>query len=157
MILRDFVRKFSLTSFLKFQLFVVIFQIQNSQGPSCLHLKRRQTSYQWNFVNGKLADSASWFGKNEAKHRFLYRKSFKVSLQGFVLPLCQISDCKYLVLLSGGAADDSGLVELGDLVLAVNGRSLVDVDYQTALLALRGTMTFRLYGKCWPDFALCLF
>ncbi|XP_038619697.1 LOW QUALITY PROTEIN: nitric oxide synthase, brain [Tachyglossus aculeatus] len=41
-------------------------------------------------------------------------------------------------LVRGGAAEQSGLVRAGDIILAVNGRSLVDTSYERALEILRG-------------------
>ncbi|XP_030075624.1 nitric oxide synthase 1 [Microcaecilia unicolor] len=40
-------------------------------------------------------------------------------------------------LIRGGAAEQSGLVQVGDIILAVNDRSLVDVGYESALEILR--------------------
>lgn len=40
-------------------------------------------------------------------------------------------------LIRGGAAEQSGLVQAGDIILAVNGRPLVDMSYETALEILR--------------------
>uniref|UniRef100_A0A8B9ZAN5 PDZ domain-containing protein n=1 Tax=Buteo japonicus TaxID=224669 RepID=A0A8B9ZAN5_9AVES len=40
-------------------------------------------------------------------------------------------------LIRGGAAEQSGLIQAGDIILAVNGRPLVDVSYETALEILR--------------------
>ncbi|XP_047417906.1 nitric oxide synthase, brain isoform X2 [Sciurus carolinensis] len=41
-------------------------------------------------------------------------------------------------LIRGGAAEQSGLVQAGDIILAVNGRPLVDLSYDSALEVLRG-------------------
>uniref|UniRef100_A0A8C5IUV0 Nitric oxide synthase n=1 Tax=Junco hyemalis TaxID=40217 RepID=A0A8C5IUV0_JUNHY len=40
-------------------------------------------------------------------------------------------------LIRGGAAEQSGLIQAGDIILAVNGRPLVDMSYETALEILR--------------------
>ncbi|XP_075754273.1 nitric oxide synthase 1 isoform X1 [Pelodiscus sinensis] len=40
-------------------------------------------------------------------------------------------------LIRGGAAEQSGLIQAGDIILAVNGRPLVDVSYESALEILR--------------------
>ncbi|KAJ6616104.1 hypothetical protein lerEdw1_015100 [Lerista edwardsae] len=40
-------------------------------------------------------------------------------------------------LIRGGAAEQSGLIQTGDIILAVNGRPLVDMNYDAALEALR--------------------
>ncbi|XP_074868402.1 nitric oxide synthase 1 isoform X1 [Carettochelys insculpta] len=40
-------------------------------------------------------------------------------------------------LIRGGAAEQSGLIQAGDIILAVNGRPLVDVSYEGALETLR--------------------
>ncbi|XP_075034619.1 nitric oxide synthase 1 isoform X1 [Mixophyes fleayi] len=40
-------------------------------------------------------------------------------------------------LIRGGAAEQSGLVQVGDIILAVNDRPLVDASYETALAILR--------------------
>lgn len=40
-------------------------------------------------------------------------------------------------LIRGGAAEQSGLIQTGDIILAVNGRPLVDMNYDTALGVLR--------------------
>ncbi|XP_061459466.1 nitric oxide synthase 1 isoform X2 [Rhineura floridana] len=40
-------------------------------------------------------------------------------------------------LIRGGAAEQSGLIQTGDIILAVNGRPLVDMNYDTALEVLR--------------------
>ncbi|OXB76465.1 UNVERIFIED_CONTAM: hypothetical protein H355_014180 [Colinus virginianus] len=40
-------------------------------------------------------------------------------------------------LIRGGAAEQSGLVQAGDIILAVNGRPLVDTSYESALEILR--------------------
>ncbi|KAG9487805.1 hypothetical protein GDO78_007540 [Eleutherodactylus coqui] len=40
-------------------------------------------------------------------------------------------------LIRGGAAEQSGLVQVGDIILAVNDRPLVDASYETALEILR--------------------
>ncbi|XP_072839703.2 nitric oxide synthase 1 isoform X1 [Pogona vitticeps] len=40
-------------------------------------------------------------------------------------------------LIRGGAAEQSGLIQTGDIILAVNGRPLVDTNYDTALEVLR--------------------
>ncbi|KAJ1092257.1 hypothetical protein NDU88_005369 [Pleurodeles waltl] len=40
-------------------------------------------------------------------------------------------------LIRGGAAEQSGLVQVGDIILAVNDRPLVDVPYEGALEILR--------------------
>ncbi|PKK22661.1 nitric oxide synthase 1 (neuronal) [Columba livia] len=40
-------------------------------------------------------------------------------------------------LIRGGAAEQSGLIQAGDIILAVNGKPLVDVSYETALEILR--------------------
>uniref|UniRef100_F7IJJ9 Nitric oxide synthase n=1 Tax=Callithrix jacchus TaxID=9483 RepID=F7IJJ9_CALJA len=41
-------------------------------------------------------------------------------------------------LIRGGAAEQSGLIQAGDIILAVNGRPLVDLSYDSALEVLRG-------------------
>lgn len=41
-------------------------------------------------------------------------------------------------LIRGGAAEQSGLIQAGDIILAVNGRPLVDLSYESALEVLRG-------------------
>jgi nitric-oxide synthase len=41
-------------------------------------------------------------------------------------------------LIRGGAAEQSGLIQAGDIILAVNGRPLVDLSYNSALEVLRG-------------------
>ncbi|KAM9194759.1 nitric oxide synthase 1 isoform 1-T1 [Dugong dugon] len=41
-------------------------------------------------------------------------------------------------LIRGGAAEQSGLIQAGDIILAVNGRPLVDLTYDSALEVLRG-------------------
>ncbi|XP_044541379.1 nitric oxide synthase, brain [Gracilinanus agilis] len=41
-------------------------------------------------------------------------------------------------LIRGGAAEQSGLIQAGDIILAVNGRPLVDLSYEGALEVLRG-------------------
>ncbi|XP_045152640.1 nitric oxide synthase, brain [Echinops telfairi] len=41
-------------------------------------------------------------------------------------------------LIRGGAAEQSGLIQAGDIILAVNGRPLVDLSYDGALEVLRG-------------------
>ncbi|XP_050780082.1 nitric oxide synthase, brain [Gopherus flavomarginatus] len=40
-------------------------------------------------------------------------------------------------LIRGGAAEQSGLIQAGDIILAVNGRPLVDMNYESALEILR--------------------
>ncbi|KAM7144961.1 nitric oxide synthase 1 isoform 2-T2 [Macrochelys suwanniensis] len=40
-------------------------------------------------------------------------------------------------LIRGGAAEQSGLIQAGDIILAVNGRPLVDMSYESALEILR--------------------
>ncbi|XP_071065909.1 LOW QUALITY PROTEIN: nitric oxide synthase 1 [Dasypus novemcinctus] len=40
-------------------------------------------------------------------------------------------------LIRGGAAEQSGLIQAGDIILAVNGRPLVDLSYDSALEVLR--------------------
>ncbi|XP_061226509.1 nitric oxide synthase 1 [Neopsephotus bourkii] len=40
-------------------------------------------------------------------------------------------------LIRGGAAEQSGLIQAGDIILAVNSKPLVDVSYETALETLR--------------------
>ncbi|XP_044304788.1 nitric oxide synthase, brain isoform X1 [Varanus komodoensis] len=40
-------------------------------------------------------------------------------------------------LIRGGAAEQSGLIQTGDIILAVNGRPLVDMNYDAALEVLR--------------------
>lgn len=40
-------------------------------------------------------------------------------------------------LIRGGAAEQSGLIQRGDIILAVNGRPLVDMNYGNALEVLR--------------------
>nr|XP_047919681.1 nitric oxide synthase, brain isoform X2 [Anser cygnoides] len=40
-------------------------------------------------------------------------------------------------LIRGGAAEQSGLIQAGDIILAVNGRPLVDMSYEAALEILR--------------------
>ncbi|XP_018409777.1 PREDICTED: nitric oxide synthase, brain [Nanorana parkeri] len=40
-------------------------------------------------------------------------------------------------LIRGGAAEQSGLVQVGDIILAVNDRPLIDASYETALEILR--------------------
>ncbi|XP_053135368.1 nitric oxide synthase, brain isoform X4 [Hemicordylus capensis] len=40
-------------------------------------------------------------------------------------------------LIRGGAAEQSGLIQTGDIILAVNGRPLVDMNYDSALEVLR--------------------
>lgn len=40
-------------------------------------------------------------------------------------------------LIRGGAAEQSGLIQTGDIILAVNGRPLVDTNYDSALEVLR--------------------
>lgn len=40
-------------------------------------------------------------------------------------------------LIRGGAAEQSGLIQAGDIILAVNGKPLVDMSYETALEILR--------------------
>ncbi|XP_063820406.1 nitric oxide synthase 1 isoform X2 [Pseudophryne corroboree] len=40
-------------------------------------------------------------------------------------------------IIRGGAAEQSGLVQVGDIILAVNDRPLVDASYETALETLR--------------------
>lgn len=40
-------------------------------------------------------------------------------------------------LIRGGAAEQSGLVQVGDIILAVNDRPLVDASYESALEMLR--------------------
>ncbi|XP_016046155.1 nitric oxide synthase 1 [Erinaceus europaeus] len=41
-------------------------------------------------------------------------------------------------LIRGGAAEQSGLIQAGDIILAVNGQPLVDLSYDNALEVLRG-------------------
>lgn len=41
-------------------------------------------------------------------------------------------------LIRGGAAEQSGLIQAGDIILAVNGQPLVDLSYASALEVLRG-------------------
>ena len=41
-------------------------------------------------------------------------------------------------LIRGGAAEQSGLIQAGDIILAVNGQPLVDLSYDSALEVLRG-------------------
>lgn len=41
-------------------------------------------------------------------------------------------------LIRGGAAEQSGLIQAGDIILAVNGQPLVDLAYDSALEVLRG-------------------
>lgn len=41
-------------------------------------------------------------------------------------------------LIRGGAAEQSGLIQAGDIILAVNGQPLVDLSYSSALEVLRG-------------------
>lgn len=41
-------------------------------------------------------------------------------------------------LIRGGAAEQSGLIQAGDIILAVNGQPLVDLSYDCALEVLRG-------------------
>lgn len=41
-------------------------------------------------------------------------------------------------LIRGGAAEQSGLIQAGDIILAVNGQPLVDLNYDSALEVLRG-------------------
>lgn len=41
-------------------------------------------------------------------------------------------------LIRGGAAEQSGLIQAGDIILAVNDRPLVDLSYDSALEVLRG-------------------
>lgn len=41
-------------------------------------------------------------------------------------------------LIRGGAAEQSGLIQAGDIILAVNGQPLVDMSYASALEVLRG-------------------
>uniref|UniRef100_A0A7N5JVX4 Nitric oxide synthase n=1 Tax=Ailuropoda melanoleuca TaxID=9646 RepID=A0A7N5JVX4_AILME len=41
-------------------------------------------------------------------------------------------------LIRGGAAEQSGLIQAGDIILAVNGQPLVDLSYDSALEMLRG-------------------
>ncbi|KAM5310894.1 nitric oxide synthase 1 isoform 2-T4 [Glossophaga mutica] len=41
-------------------------------------------------------------------------------------------------LIRGGAAEQSGLIQAGDIILAVNGQPLVDLSYESALEVLRG-------------------
>uniref|UniRef100_A0A8D0L8P8 Nitric oxide synthase 1 n=1 Tax=Sphenodon punctatus TaxID=8508 RepID=A0A8D0L8P8_SPHPU len=40
-------------------------------------------------------------------------------------------------LIRGGVAEQSGLIQAGDIILAVNGRPLVDMNYESALEILR--------------------
>lgn len=40
-------------------------------------------------------------------------------------------------LIRGGAAEQSGLIQTGDIILAVNGKPLVDMNYDAALGVLR--------------------
>ncbi|KAG8456169.1 hypothetical protein GDO86_002096 [Hymenochirus boettgeri] len=66
----------------------------------------------------------------------LYKR--KVGGLGFLVkqrrskPRVIISD-----LIRGGAAEQSGLVQVGDIILAVNDRPLVDANYESALEILR--------------------
>lgn len=41
-------------------------------------------------------------------------------------------------LIRGGAAEQSGLIQAGDIILAANGQQLVDLSYDSALEVLRG-------------------
>lgn len=41
-------------------------------------------------------------------------------------------------LIRGGAAEQSGLIQAGDIILAANGQPLVDLSYDSALEVLRG-------------------
>lgn len=48
---------------------------------------------------------------------------------------CEI---ELILFIAGGAAHESGLVEVGDVVLKVNSTDLTTMSYQKALSSLRG-------------------